>query len=129
MAPVGNPVVEAVVQVGDVATPYLRCGRGECLVLVTLGAAERLRLLAALARDHCVVAPLPPAGPWLARPAAELAEWLRGVLDGLGLQPAEIVVGPDAAQLGRALAGACEASVRILRPAGSPGRGTLPAES
>ena len=123
MAAGSTPVVEAVVQVGEVATSYLRCGRGPRRVLVALDADERLRLLAALAVEHCVIAPLPPSQATSPPHATALAGWLRDVLDGLGLQQADVVLGPDAAALAAALRVVCEGRVCVLRafpPAAGP---------
>lgn len=107
-------MVEAVVQVGDVSTSYLRCGRGPRVVLVALDPVERLRLLALLAAEHCVVAPAPPRQATSPLQPAGLAAWLRGVLDGLGLQEAEILLGADAAMLAAALGEWGEERVRVL---------------
>lgn len=97
-------VVEAVVQVGENETRYLRCGRGRCLVVIALDAAERQRLLRQWSGSHRVVAPfLPPqatSSPGLTR----IADWLRGVLDGLGLEQADVLLAEDAAALQPVLA-------------------------
>ena len=95
MTPV--PVVEAVVQVGAQETPYLRCGRGgDCVIVVTTDAAERSRLLT-LFDGYCVVAPLvEQSHPNWFDDAASLSHWLRGVIDGLGVQRPLVVVRPPA---------------------------------
>jgi len=93
-----DELVEAVVQVGTEATSYLRCGRGECTVVVAIGEAERLRLVMDLSPAFRVVAPVPP--PALARAADRalaLAEWLRDVTDGLGLEQPRLVLCPELA--------------------------------
>lgn len=89
-------IIEAVVQVGAQETRYLRCGRGERVVVVLAGDTEdRLRLMRRYAAAHCVIAPVPhepvaggahgAEGPAGQGGAAALEEWLLGVIDGLGL--------------------------------------------
>jgi hypothetical protein len=122
-------IVEAVVQVGEVATSYLRCGRGAPIVLVALDAALRLRLMAGLSREHCVIAPLLPPQATSPPDATSLADWLRGVIDGLGLEQAEIVLAADAAVLALPIRAACEQPVRVLRYGSRSGRGGFQAHT
>lgn len=80
-------VAEATVQVGGRLTPYLRAGRGRAVVLVlergrAVGPADPL--FAELAASRRVVAAEAPEldpGPWLA-----------GLLEGLGLEGADVAV-------------------------------------
>lgn len=143
-------VIEAVVQVGAHETRYLRCGRGEKVVVVlATSEEERLRLMVPLASTYRVIAPEPPdlggvtvqspgsdrerdsaesqrerdaagsdrdgvatgldpehdvsgldrerGAPRLdQRPdAAAVDAWLRGVLDGLGIERPAVVLAPD----------------------------------
>lgn len=56
-------IIEAVVQVGAHETRYLRCGRGENVVVVLATSEdERLRLMGPLATGHRVIAPSLPSG-------------------------------------------------------------------
>jgi hypothetical protein len=89
MAPGGGGIglVEAIVQTGSVETAYRRAGRGRPILLLVDGtAAERDRLFSKLAGTSLVVEPILP------RPPAEWAVWLRGVVDGLGLDHPDLVV-------------------------------------
>lgn len=77
-------VVEAVVWTGGEETPYRRAGHGTPVLLLGAGAEDGdATLLLALAREFRVIAPgrLPPGG------AGDEAwgGWLRGLIDGLGL--------------------------------------------
>jgi pimeloyl-ACP methyl ester carboxylesterase len=77
-------MIEAVVQTGRVETPYRRAGVGEP-VLILAGLAEGEAgewLFGQLAQRFRTIAPVLPA-------EVELEAWLRGLIDGLGLdQPA-----------------------------------------
>jgi hypothetical protein len=104
-------VIEAVVQVGAQETRYLRCGRGSAAVVVlAVDADQRLDLLKQHAARYRVVAPVPPVCPTAGRygPAgtghppvvpetAAFEDWMRGVIDGLGLERPSVVLGPDMA--------------------------------
>jgi hypothetical protein len=86
-----SSVLAAVVQVGVRETPYLRCGRGAPAIILATAESDRLRLLHLLGRHFGAIAPvLPwvPAGP----PDPALGTWLRGVIDGLGLQRPTVVL-------------------------------------
>ncbi len=85
-------VVEADVQVGGRLTRYLRVGRGRPVLVVAddgrdlLPSDPLLRALAGSFRVVAVSAPQRDAGPWLA-----------GLVEGLGLDGADVVVrGPGA---------------------------------
>ena len=83
----GTGLVEAIVQMGSVETAYRRAGRGRpVLLLVDLAQAARDRLFWRLAETAMVVEPAlpPPPGEW--------PRWLRGVVDGLGLDRPDLVV-------------------------------------
>src|SRR5262245_53424363 len=69
-----------------VATPYLRCGAGPAVLLLSL---DR-ELAVALGTAFRVTAALPPNGY-----TAAADEWLCGIFDGLGLQHAVIASPPD----------------------------------
>jgi hypothetical protein len=99
-------IIEAVVQVGTDETPYLRCGRGQRVVVVLTGDAdERLRLMRHYSGACCVIAPVPDAAPWMTPPAAAGAgDWIGGVVDGLGLARPVVVLAPDLAWLAEWLA-------------------------
>ena len=96
-ADAGREVVEAVVWMGGVETPYRRGGDGAfVLLLLPATGVEHDGLFEALAADFRVIAPLrlphddgPPrksgsGGPWEA--------WLRDLIDGLGLDRPPLVV-------------------------------------
>lgn len=103
-------IIEAVVQVGARETRYLRCGRGERVVVVLAGQEdERLRLMRRYAVGHCVIAPVPHQADAAPAAAADaLEQWLRGVIDGLGLDVPAVVLTPEYAWLAERLAGGCE---------------------
>ncbi len=93
MGEVGEPVrvVAAVVQTAAAETPYRRAGTGwpVLLLLGSAGAGERERLFMRLALEFRVVEPETPRSPLgdaTARtPGHEWNGWIRGVIDGLGL--------------------------------------------
>jgi hypothetical protein len=83
----GIGVVEAIVQTGEVETGYRRAGRGRPLVLLSDATPEeRDRVFQRLAGTAMVVEPLLPPPP------SEWPRWLRGVIDGLGLDCPDLVV-------------------------------------
>lgn len=86
------PVVEALVQTGAVETPYWRAGQGRCVLLLVERGASPPPLFLGLAASFRVTAPAPPAAfaEWVAPEGAQgegdaATLWLRGVIDGLGL--------------------------------------------
>lgn len=97
-APFGDrQIVKALVQTGSTETVYRRAGQGPTLVLLLRprGADERERLLSSLARAFRVIDPTPPedvGDAW--------SSWLRGVVDGLGLQRPALLA--DAGTVSRA---------------------------
>jgi hypothetical protein len=92
-------MVRAVVQVGATETVYIRAGRGMPLsVVLASSEPERYRLIARFARNGRVVAPVMPAA------AMTVEEWLRGVIDGLGLERPAVVLAPELAVLAQQLA-------------------------
>ena len=117
-------IIEAVVQVGAQETHYLRCGRGDRVVVVlTADAAERLRLMRHYAGGGRVIAPVPPVLNAMAPVAVDdaagapddsdrrvnrmpheeegraAADWFSGVIDGLGLDRPAVVLAADLAWL------------------------------
>jgi hypothetical protein len=102
--------VETVVQVGAEETLCLRQGTGPVVLLVTTSDDERHRLLPLLAGVRRVIAPVPPvsvtAGLADGGGGRGAAEWLRGVLDGLGVWPPALVVSPAFAATAVVLAAA-----------------------
>jgi hypothetical protein len=73
----------AVVQVGNVETGYRRAGRGPSILLLTTAEPDTDNdLFTALAAHFRVIQPAWPAGV----PAAEVPGWLRGIIEGLGLE-------------------------------------------
>lgn len=119
-------IIEAVVQVGAQETHYLRCGRGDRVVVVLTGdAVERLRLMRLYADGGRVIAPVPPKrdatvvaggaagapddarrGPgWMAQDddGRAAADWIFGVIDGLGLARPAVVLAADLAWMAERL--------------------------
>ncbi len=89
-----GPIIQAVVQTGELCTPYARAGRGPTVLLLVsgraAGQATRERLLRELAPAFRVIAPEPPrccAGEEAPCPLtrAQTRAWLRDLVDGLGL--------------------------------------------
>lgn len=85
---------EAVVQIGAQETPYLRCGRGrEIVIIVTVDAAERQRLVQLFTPHYAVIAPLVEVShPGWFEDATSLSSWLGGVIDCLGVERPLVVV-------------------------------------
>ena len=82
-------IIEATVQAGDTEIAYRRSGKGRPTILLRGEAGDPAPdpVLRALASKRMVVEPLglPPT-------AAERARWLRGVVEGLGLDRPDLVV-------------------------------------
>jgi hypothetical protein len=116
-------VIEAVVQVGEAETRYLRRGRGaRAVVVLAEDEPERLRLLERFSGAACVIAPVPfvparHASGAHALSAAGLADWLLGVIDGLGIERPEVVLSPALAGLAPVLARRCGELVQLVEPA------------
>jgi hypothetical protein len=73
----------AVVQVGTVETGYRRAGRGPSVLLLTTAAPDTAdEVFAALAVHFRVIQPAWPAG----LSTADVSRWLRGIIEGLGLE-------------------------------------------
>jgi hypothetical protein len=73
----------AVVQVGTVETGYRRAGRGpSVLLLTTAGPGTADDVFAALALHFRIIQPAWPFG----LPTADISRWLRGIIEGLGLE-------------------------------------------
>lgn len=80
-------VVEAIVQIGGEETPYRRAGRGRATLLLFAEPPEdRERVFRRLAAEGLVIEPLAIPEP------ADWPRWLRGVVDGLGLDRPDLVV-------------------------------------
>jgi hypothetical protein len=109
-------VIEAVVQSGPEETRYVRAGQGATVVLLGQQPCDeiaRSSTFLALAEKRRVFAAAPPAGVGHG--------WLRGLIDGLGLERPEVIAERSLAGL---LAGFAEAhpdrvsSVSLLEEAG-----------
>lgn len=101
-------IIEAVVQVGAAETRYLRCGRGARVIVVLAGDEhERLRLVRRFALGHCVIAPVlrPTTAVQPRDGGAGMEVWLRGVIDGLGLERPAVLLGSDHGWLADRLTG------------------------
>lgn len=136
-------IIEAVVQVGMQETRYLRCGRGEQVVVVlAAGEEERLRLMREYAAGHRVIAPVPfdrtgwrihdqagglkPVGATsveagaapVRRPdTSAVSSWLCGVIDGLGLQRPTVVLAGDIGWMAQWLADGCGDTFDLIEAA------------
>lgn len=87
--------VHAAVLAGGTETPYRRAGTGRPVLLLVSGSAPDAseELFRALSQSFRVIMPeLPDTGD-----PGELAQWLRDVIDGLGLVSPVIVVDPQSA--------------------------------
>ncbi len=121
LAGIEPPVNQAVVYVKGAEIPYLRAGSGSPVLLIQTGAdgtfASR-SLLASLATRFRAIAPAAAHGP------LAFSSWLRGFMDGLGLQRASLVATSSlgVACLGFALAEPerVERLVFLLRDAPDP---------
>jgi len=126
------PAIEAVVQAGATETHYRRAGSGPAVLLLFPGGADdppAARLFARLARRFRVIAPRPPASVRAAACFAggdptPVADWLRDLIDGLGLVRPGLVVchafGPAALAFSRTDPGRAGALVTLSRDASVP---------
>lgn len=132
--PPAPAVVEALVQVGTTETRYYRAGRGTPVLVLSRGPAGSAPtpLFAELSRHHCAIAPelpAPPGGGAEGAPSADAVEWLRDVIDGLGLERPGLVVDEglalDALEL--ALGDPERVGDLVVLRCGSPGEERQPA--
>lgn len=114
-------IIEAVVQVGEDETRYLRCGRGGVVVVVlTPDGAERARLIRRYAPEYRVIAPAAESCPALCGgDPATLDSWLQGLIEGLGLEAPVVALSPAVAHLAPHAGGAAEVLVAAARDEGS----------
>lgn len=89
MGSIGAGYIEAIVQTGETETAYRRAGRGRpVLLLMGASSPEGDEVFRRLAGTALVIEPR-------AVPAPDLwPDWLRGVVDGLGLDRPDLVVSP-----------------------------------
>lgn len=106
-------MIEAVVQVGALETRYLRCGRGPSVVLLLADAPDP-GAVARLAADHRVIIPTPPVPPLA---PGDLERWLRGLIEGLGLEQPVLALAPGLARLAPRLLDGCGDLVACIRTA------------
>ena len=107
-----SSVFAAVVQVGVQETPYLRCGRGAHAIVLATAESDRLRLVLTLGRYFGAIAPVVPWVP-TRPPDPALGTWLRGVIDGLGLQRPTVVL---TAALGKYASVLTDSAAEVLGP-------------
>jgi hypothetical protein len=89
-----NTPVEAVVQAGGTETRYVSRGRGRPAVLVAATDRDRQRLSGLLTGECRIIEPVPPG--WAGAGEAErLGRWLLGVIEGLGLEAAHVLLAPS----------------------------------
>lgn len=114
----GRGVVEAVVWTGGVETPYRRAGGGPAVLLLLWGDGADHggdSLFTALATEFRVIAPLrlprvDGSGGW--------ESWLRGLIDGLGLDRPPLVVDAALAPEAERCAGVDPGRIRGVVAAG-----------
>jgi hypothetical protein len=103
-----------VLTAGEVDTPYTRQGRGETLLLLrdNDGRDADNPLAGTLAAEYRVIAPLAPPGfeTWVPHRSTD---WLRNLLDGLGVERACIVA--EARMAPSALSFAASDPLRVQR--------------
>lgn len=112
-------IIEAVVQVGAQETRYLRCGRGDQVVMVlAAGEDERLSLMRQYSAANRVIAPVPwdRSGWQLHNDPQAVDSWLNGVIDGLGLERPTVVLGRDVAWMAEWLDGTGDSFVLDAAP-------------
>lgn len=86
--------VEALVQIGAVETRYQRAGQGSPLILLRAEYAGADPLFERLATAFKVIAPELSS----CRDASCFEDWLRELVDGLGLDQPRVVVAADSVQ-------------------------------
>jgi hypothetical protein len=120
MTDTGGRVFQAIVHVGSQVTPYVCCGRGAPLLLIAADDAARARLVALLCASYRVVALAPPAlAEEGAFPQDVAAAWLRGVIDGIGLEAPRVLLSPSLAGYAAAAGEVVEGDVLVLEAAQS----------
>ncbi len=130
--------IEAVVQAGATETHYRRAGSGPAVLLLFPGGADdppAARLFARLALRFRVIAPRPPASVratarFAGGDPAPVADWLRDLIDGLGLVRPGLVVchafAPAALAFSRTDPDRAGALVALSRDASAPGGAAMP---
>ena len=98
-----SEAIEAVVQVGARATPYLRCGRGRSVLVLAADRPGRQRLVERLAVSYRVIAPEPPPPD---EPAV-FQQWVRELIEGLGLEQPLVALSRELAHHAPLLRAAC----------------------
>jgi hypothetical protein len=120
MTDTGGRAFQAMVHVGSQVTPYVCCGRGAPLLLIAPDDPARARLVALLCASYRVVALAPPAlAEQGAFPQGVAAAWLRGVIDGIGLDAPRVLLGPSLAGYAAAAGEVVDGDVLVLEPAQS----------
>jgi hypothetical protein len=92
-------VIRARVVVGDVDTPYCRCGRGELVVLLTDDESLVTAAFAHLPRDLCLIVP-----ERIVSKDVDFSAWLTAFLDALGVQRVTLAASPSFLEAARAYA-------------------------
>jgi pimeloyl-ACP methyl ester carboxylesterase len=137
-APDAASAIEAVVHAGATETHYRRAGSGPVVLLLFPGGADdppAACLFARLARRFRVIAPRPPASVRAAARFAEgdpapVADWLRDLIDGLGLVRPGLVAchafGPAALAFSRTDPDRAGALVALSRAASAADGAAMP---
>ena len=100
----------AEVRVGEHVTRYVRRGTGPAVVLIGADASTNpvvLPLITKLAPNHRLIVPQTPA-------ADDLASWLRGFIEGIGLAEVALIAGDAPAAAATELAGTDDFTIRKL---------------
>jgi hypothetical protein len=119
---VSGAIIEAVVQVGVAETRYLRCGRGaRPIVILAEDAAARDALMQRFGDEYRVIAPVSD-GCTAPAPAdvTALEQWLRGVIDGLGLVRPAVALSPGMAWLAERLVSQCGDAIDVVLSVAQP---------
>lgn len=122
--PARGPALRAVLTVGAVETEYLRCGSGRPALVLSpaLAAAIEAGDVPPVLREMRLIVPVHTTIAALAAPAdaahSALGVWLRGMIDGLGLEGLTVVVAPSLAPELRAFAEAHPTEIERVVVAG-----------